>query len=614
MGAALGKPLDAGLNGMQAGIGRLKNQMSSLLSTVGTLGGAFAIGSFVHDAIEASTAAGEIAYQLRLMGEAGAVTGDVLAMATAEGKEFRTTTEEMLAAYHTLLEETGQPVFSKEVIGSVTEMAGAFRLAPPLAANLAAIMHEKLGASADVIKSELAPALLDMGNRGGVKVRELAENGNALLSVMESVGLEGVGGFKSLLGILNLTDDKGGEVGQRMAGLSLILTKLKPGTKHVHALANAAGLTRKQIDASADSVEVFQKLMSTPTGFKKMSAEFGKSVRTSKVFSSMVEPFEVARKAVFAKTGNATLAFDAGLAAYNAAVKEMSTTTSTAADVTREKAKADEETGRKWALAIGEMKDAFLKPEFLGAMKELAGIMPTVARGFAELVEFVSKHPWTSAGIYAGASAALPAVTGALGAGGAMAAKTLGVKAVEAGIPGALAVGASGKTAALAAGGTTAGAALAAGAVGFGVGTLINKGIEAVSGKQIEDFWAGLLPGATERSARGLEPWDVRGHGKGPGLSKAVATGAFGPGAVSPTGAAVPAAPGLPGAPAKATDKAGVRLEKLATAGDRAAIALERLARVGGGVGGGPAAGGSTRGPRPPADPTPGHVPAGMGH
>lgn len=472
MGHALHEPIHAGIHGAKEAFLEVGKSIKETVKGVAMLGGGIGLAEFVHKAVEVEDVAGRIAMKLRSMGEHVAV-GEVIDRATHAAQQFGMTTEETMTAYEAMLAKTGEPLFAEEALGSVGLMRNALRVTAEQAGSLAALMHKKLGAGAEDINNKFLPAIMDLTNKGGVSIEDLANNGEHMLAMLAAVGETGSTGFTKLLGYLNMTNEAGGEVSERLMGMKAILVRLA-NEKQLKLLSKESGFSfnvkgLEKIDSSFDRLHA---LLGTKGGFEGLEKVFGANPRTALLFGALVKPFKETVDHMM-KDGPKTQARmaearQAGLKAFDDAFRRASETTADGVTVQEEAHEATKETSRKLTLAFDRMARAFENEKMLDAISRLADVMPKFADVMAKMVGFAVEHPVAGGAAVVGTQVAAGAATGFVTAG----AKSLLTKAA----PGGLKIAGSGLTAA--GGGLAAVATLpvtAAAAIGGGLAFAIHK-------------------------------------------------------------------------------------------------------------------------------------------
>ena len=471
MGSALKTSLGAGFGAAKGGLSRMAGSLKSTAMQVASLGGAFSLGAFASEALQAEEHAGKIAQRLRSMGEDGASAADVLAMMRGESQRLGATSKELTSAYDSLLAATGEPVFSRDALESVATFQDAFRISAEQSADLVSMLREKAGATADTIRDDFGPALFDATNQGGVGIDELIASGGKLLAVMPAIGLKGGAGMTKLVGLLNATDDAGGEVQERVMQIQGMLIRfynpsaIKALKKDLHGLKFAE---------SEDAVQRFQKVLGAKGGVDALQKVLGASPKTAKIFGALMKPFTEAKEEAIKAGLTPQKAQELGVEAVRKKFEEVTRVTSTAATLEAEAARRRDETNRKMQLALDRMAAAFTKPEFLGAIESLAARMPALADAFAKAIDIATANPKLALAGIVGAQAAMSGLVGVGGSLGKQAVTAAGARATA-----MLAVSQGSAIAAGAAMGTAAGASLVvgAGAIGAAIGYTIYKGI-----------------------------------------------------------------------------------------------------------------------------------------
>lgn len=394
LGAGLGKAKDS-----------LKGSFTNLtqgLKTALTLGGAVSIGAFVHEAMELEEVSGRVAEKLRSITHGAVGMHEPLQTATRAAHEFKTTTESMLDAYEELLDATGDPVFSNDSLKAVATFQNAFRLTGRDAAGIVATLHEKLGANVDQIMDEYGPALRDATAVGGMKMDDFVQSGGNMLKILGATGMAGRKGFGILAGMINESDDAGGDFNSRLSSLGMILTKLH-SPKVLDKLTKDLRITKGELSSSEDSVTNLQKILAKPGGFKMLQGMFGKNAETATLFASMTKPFVDSLNETHGKVKDNKERLAIAGEEFRKSLEAMQKTTNTRADVEAAAARTTETAHAKFALAIDRMKAKFADERMLHAIEQLADKLPAFAEAFGKLMDFVLAHP-------VAAAAAVPAM------------------------------------------------------------------------------------------------------------------------------------------------------------------------------------------------------------
>ena len=454
MGSSLSGPMSKGFDAAKRSFGDMGRSLKQGAMQVATLGGAVGVGMFVRDAITLEAHAGKVAMQLRHMGGAAGSIEDPLTTAREAGEKFKATTGEMLTAYEMLLAGTGDPVFSKNALESVALMSNAFRMSTEQSTQFVASLQEQ-GIAAGAIKGEILPALLDLTNRGGVGMEDVAQASGKILGQMAALGLKGKDGFGQIVGMLNITDSQGGAVEERLGGIGKVLLALQQKSFFKDMNKQVGGLAGKLSPANG-ALQNMQEILKKKGGLEALQQKLGKSAKTAGVFNVMVQPYVDAMNAAAAQGKSADVQIAMASAALAESLKHSTETTATEATLRDEAAKRTSEKSRVFELAIDRMKDAFANPQMLGAIDKLVANLPALAEKVANLVGWISANPGEAA-----AAIVLGRVALAFGGAAIQSAVVGGARALFAAAAGTAAAGTA------AAGASTA-AAGAAGAAGVG--------------------------------------------------------------------------------------------------------------------------------------------------
>lgn len=401
MGQALKSRLHEGLHEGIHSVQHLTHRMHDMLHVVTAIGGTVSFVEMTHQALSAEEAAGRLAMKLRAVGDEHAHAGHVLESAVAMAKKFNLTTQEVLTGYEALVDKTGEPVFSQDAIGSVGLMRNAFHSTAEAAAATVAMFRKSLGASADEIESDFAPALHGTLVKAGITLEQFAPHAQDLGSLMYRAGMRGSEGLRQMVGLLGVAKDKGGDAESRLSGLRLVLDRL--GTKKaVVAFGKEAGFDVAPILKMHTAMERLQSMLKSQKGVKALEGLFMRGGQKS-FFEGLIAPLQEAHDKVLAEHGLAASATPsaaiakaadaAGLAAFDRALKAAAESTTDEHKLREEAADTAQETERKLQLAMNRMASALENEKFLSAMSRLADVVPLVAEKFEKLVGLAIDHP-----------------------------------------------------------------------------------------------------------------------------------------------------------------------------------------------------------------------------
>lgn len=392
-------------------IREMGHKLTEVMKLAAEIGGGFAIGEFVKEAVEMEAVSGRVAGKLRAMGQRATELRDPLNLAREAAEEFSATEEDMLTGYEELLDKTGDPIFSKESLESVAMFGNAFRLTGTESADIVAMLHKKLGATTEQIINEFGPALMDATSGGAFTMKDLSASGEELGRNMLSAGLHGAEGFKQMVGMINKGKDESGGFQASMMANGRILTQfhnakfLQTITKQLHGAKTGA-------KGSLDAFTNLSKILGHVGGAKAIRMVIsGRSPELAAALNNLLKPFDDAVNEGKAHTKDATELTKMGAEAFDASLESMARSNNTAEDFKREAAKRAEESGRKMQLAIDRMKSAFTDERFLKSMEKLAAAMPEIADAFVKIIQFATAHPLMAAGGAVGAQVATSLVT-----------------------------------------------------------------------------------------------------------------------------------------------------------------------------------------------------------
>lgn len=400
MGNALSGPIKKGMNSAGESIKGLANGAKEHMKTVATLGGAFAIGEFVRDAVKGQVVYRNIAHELQKVNTEIKSWKDVHAMIEPIAEKVGQSGDDMAAAFQEVFSKTGDLKFSQDVLESIGTAATASGKNVADYGTLAQMAFRKFGASADDIKNNMG--MLDsMLGTGGVEVEGLSAKFGMMSTEAVSAGLTGTEGMISLLGAMKSVNE---EVGEKAPGaFKAMFQTFKHGSAALAALQKSSGV---KFEANGDAFGKLEQLLKTKKG--RMAAELTFKGDARSLFDALAKPFDAAvSKAKGAGKKNEDAVKD-GIAAFRQSIGVMDKGANTWEAL---QAKAAERMKNDpsiiWQQALEKMADVFGEPKMMDSLVKLAQLLPVVATGFEKAIAFITNHPLMAAGGFVGAKVGL---------------------------------------------------------------------------------------------------------------------------------------------------------------------------------------------------------------
>jgi hypothetical protein len=497
MGRSLKEPINAGLKSARKEIGSMFSDLKDGLRTVGTLGGALAVGSFVRDAVVLQQTYGNMAAQVNKVAGNTQTWQTIQQMVQAEIAVTGQKAEDLSATFMEVFKETASVEQARAAMRAVGIAATATGQDINVLAQATQIAMTKFG----IKTPEEALARVISGT--GVGGKRLEQLGGSFEMLGEAAAASGTTGGEAMSMMLNLITTMGDKA---EPGLNAMFQSMKSGSGKVLALQKAMGGSVK-FTADMTSLDRIRATFMSDKGRKAAEKLFKADARV--VYDKLAEPFDQAyQDAKKAGLSNAA-ATKAGLEAFDKFIRQAGTATADFAQIQRDAAaRIDDDPGKKLDIAVEKIRQAFASPKVLSALDRLADKLPAFADTVIKVINLVIDNPWETVAAVVGGKLALAfggsmiseviasgmkglfvralAVQAASGAASVATAgaTSLGVGgAVGAGVAGA----GTGAGAIMLTGAVVAGAALAAGAVGAGIGTAMYHG-GGIGDRQNKEF------------------------------------------------------------------------------------------------------------------------------
>lgn len=418
IGTSLSEPMKKGIEGANGAIKSMFSEIGSAVKTVATLGGAVAIGSFVKQAVDAQTVYRDLANQINRVKGNSEDWKSVMASIQPVAERTGQTSTDMAAAFKTVFSKTGDLEFSKKSLEGIGTAATATGIKAEQLAAMMQIAYRKFGVEGKDANAALAAFVEKIGH-GGVSAELLGDQFASIAGDASAAGMKGTAGISQLLGMVQALDKRVGE--KAIPGLQMMFMILKEGGAAAKNLQLTGNVKFKPDMTMYDKV---RETLKSDTGRNAAKVIFTADSRT--VYDSLSQPFEQAYQ-LAKKQGKSTQdATKAGLAAYDASVAAMGTSTAKYSDLQAQAAdRMKNDPAVIWRMALDKMAVAFQDPKMMGAIEKLAQMLPRVADGFVKLMSWVLNNPELTAGLAVGAKVGGGFAGGALNAAGDAAGKNL---------------------------------------------------------------------------------------------------------------------------------------------------------------------------------------------
>ncbi len=404
VGGQIKSGLQAGFKGVggdmfKSGKDSIKDLAGGLKQTIGqvaTLGGGIGFGMLVKRAADLRGHMRDIEFAVNKTGKQTADWRDLMASVQDATDETGKSSEDLGDILGEMFEGGGDIEFATAALKTVGHASQASGKDLKQLAGIAVMLQEKFGATAETLPEMLA-AVIQKTDQGGLSLAAMGDKFGLLAGEAADAGFAGAEGMASVLGMLNSLDDRLGE--KSIPSFKKLFQTLKDGSASLKAISKESGIKFTEGMSGADKLRA---IVSSDKGRKAMSEKLGGEQRV--VFDLLAKPFEDAMasaKGSGAKTKEAT---NAGLAAWDAAMKNMGDASLRFQDILEHsKAKQEDDPQIKLNKAIDKIAAKFTEPQMLDALDQLSESLPKVATAAIKLIDFATKHPALAAAGFVGA-------------------------------------------------------------------------------------------------------------------------------------------------------------------------------------------------------------------
>jgi hypothetical protein len=407
MGAALSGPMKAGL---ASAAGTMKTMMGGLaghMKTVASLGGAFAVGKFLSDAVKMQTAYRNIAHNVNKISDGAVDWKTIQASIAPIADKTGQTVQDMATSFDTVFQATGDLEYTKKAMEAIGTAATASGEDATKYAQAMQLADRKFGVG--VNETEAAVAAFDAKiGIGGAGIDDLNNKFAVMAGEASAAGMSGVTGMNQLLGVMLKLDSSIGE--KASPGLKAMFQYLKNNTAQLKKLEKDASI---KFEPDMTAFEKIRAMLQSEKG--RVAAEMTFTADRRVVYDTLAQPFQDAYKQAVAQGKSTKEATQIGLKAFDKSIQEMSGSTGKFSNLQEQAAqRMKEDPSVIMRKALNKMATAFQDDKMLGAIEKMAKILPGVADGFVKLLDWVMNNPLLAAGGYVGARVGISFAQGAL--------------------------------------------------------------------------------------------------------------------------------------------------------------------------------------------------------
>lgn len=404
-----------GLGAAKKSVMDLGASLKSTLGTALTLGGALSFGAAIKEAVDLTSHYKDVAFAIRTG------TGEAMRWEQVQEKVEKTagrwkrSNAEVARSFDELFRGSSDVNFAEKAAEASAKFARATGKGMSLFAGIADQLRDKFDVAADDIEEAMARIVSTN------KVEEFAGSMDVLGSSARSLGLSGKEGLSQVVGMLEATGGATKDLKASISGLSGVLESLNdPGRGAAIEKALKVKLRTDDGELRKDALE------------QVLKASGGQKEELSKVFSGdslkiMTEYGKIYSKAFDSTAGNFKTKSEAGMDAFNKALKDAAKSKLSVADITAEAENRNKDPKAQLQDAMNKFTNAFAQPKLISAVEKLADKAPAIADAFAKVVDFAADNPILAGTAFVGGKAAM-AMGGSMAsdAGSAVFERTLG--------------------------------------------------------------------------------------------------------------------------------------------------------------------------------------------
>lgn len=412
IGKALSEPMKKGFQNATSSMKGMLGGLTGHMKTVATLGGAVSVGKFVKDAMEMQTVYRNIAHNAAKVDDSVRSWRDVQAMIEPIADRTGQNVHELASAFDKVLTSTGDLDYAKASLEAIGTVATASGQDASKYGDLMQMAYRKFGVAGEDAAELIARLDRQLGV-GGASIDDISNKFGVMATEASEAGFKGSDGMVKLFGLITAVDN---EVGEKAApALKMMFEALKDNTSAATNLQKKGGI---KFTADMDALDRVRETLKTAQGRKTAELTFTGDAR--RVYDSLVKPFDDAVADAKKQGLKGKAITHAGLAAFDQAMQKMGAEGANYADLQAKAAqRIEEDPAVAMRKALNKMTTAFQDERMMNAIEKLSKMLPDLADGFVNVLDFIMRNPMLSAGGFVGARLGLSFASGALASAGA---------------------------------------------------------------------------------------------------------------------------------------------------------------------------------------------------
>lgn len=403
LGRGMGAALSNGVKGGIDAVASLGSKVKGVMSSVAGLAGGIGFASLAQGAINTQKHMQQLANGIRLGTGELVAWNDIQAQVQAAADASNNSIEDMTNAFATLLQETGDHRVAAASLEKVGDVARSLGVDVNAVSKVAGTLSQKFGVSGAEMSGAL-DQVASSAQQGGFTLEQLADDFAEVGGKAKALGITGVDGVRTMLGVLNAAKKESGSFQQAMTALPQIFDQLMERTsKGVISSSGKIPMKVAAVDKNGKQrpfADIIGDIIKETKGDAAALGEFGFGGEGLQTVLGLAKSYQQAVDAAGGDTEQARARFAKGLEDMAGQAREIGKAPRTAADDLVE--------------AMNTLTKKFTSPEGIAAIESLTENLPQLAEAAVEALNWIQDNPGTAAAGYVGATFAQGAIGGML--------------------------------------------------------------------------------------------------------------------------------------------------------------------------------------------------------
>lgn len=405
--------VSAGVKQAKRDIEGLNGVASKAIGLVTGIAAGFSAGAALEGAIALDAQLKTLAYRLQIAtGEQVKATDLQVQFQRAAAVTGRRTGE-MALAFDKVFSATKNLDFANATLETIGTTATATSESVETVATITQQLQRKFGLAAGEIGDALAQ-IYEGAQQGGPAFQDFANVMDVLGADLLQAGIKGKRGLGFLIGALNMADAESGGLAKQVSGLQALFTKLGSANT-LKSMGKMAGIDPRKLINEKDAIQRLRIFLDKgQKGLDALRATFIGPEEAKALRILFLDPFEKALADAHSQGLKGGAANKAASAALDQLLADFGKGTQTAANMQAQAIERMQDPQARLQQAMEAMEAAFVQPELIASITELAQYLPELARVFAGFVKFAVQNPLLAGALGIGATAAQGFIRGAV--------------------------------------------------------------------------------------------------------------------------------------------------------------------------------------------------------